>query len=217
MAVLIFANGKISEGAWIQSYIQNPSVVIAANGGLSHLIDVDLIPDLLIGDFDSVDSKLTESSVRGGAHSIRHRADKDKTDLELALLYAQQHFVEPILVFGATGGRIDHSLANLMLLAHPDLLGQDITYIDLGYRIWVVHDRTKITGEPGDLISLIPVNGEAYVETTNGLRWPLNNETLEFGPTRGVSNELSDKTAEIVLISGIIICIHTKKRIGLFE
>ncbi len=212
MAVLIFANGKISEGAWIQSHIQNPSVVIAANGGLTHLLDVDLTPDLIIGDFDSVDSKLIDSSVQGGARSIKHRADKDKTDLELALLYAHQHFIEPILVFGATGGRIDHSLANLMLLAHPDLLGQDITYIDFGYRIWIVHDHTEITGEPGDLISLIPVNGEAYVETTSGLRWPLNNETLEFGVTRGVSNELSEKIAEIVLISGIIICIHTKKR-----
>ena len=217
MTVLIFANGELSEGAWIQSHFQNASVIIAANGGVRHLQEMGLTPDLIIGDLDSADIKLIDSLVQGGARTIRHRADKDETDLELALLYAQQYFDEPILVFGATGGRIDHSLANLMLLAHPDLLNLNISYIDLAYRIWIVHGFTSITGEPGDIISLIPVNGKAFVGTTSGLRWPLNNETLDFGLTRGVSNELTDQLAEIEIVSGIIICIHTKKRIYPFE
>jgi thiamine pyrophosphokinase len=211
MTVLIFANGDLDAGPWIRPYFQNGSVVIAADGGARHLKTLGRSADLITGDLDSADSELIASLNRSGTNAIRFPSDKDETDLELALFYAQRNFDSPILVFGATGGRIDHNLANLLLLAHPDFLDVDISFIARGYRIWSVHDRTSIVGEPGDLISLIPVNGKANITATSGLRWPLNNEILEFGPTRGVSNELTGKRAELELDSGTIICIHIKK------
>jgi thiamine pyrophosphokinase len=194
-------------------YFQNASVIIAADGGVRHLETLGRSPDLIIGDLDSADSELIATLNRSGARVISFPSDKDETDLELALFYAQRNFDSPILVFGATGGRIDHYLANLLLLAHPNLLELDISYIARGYRIWSVHDRTSIVGEPGDLISLIPINGKANITATSGLRWPLNNEILDFGPTRGVSNELAGERAELELDSGTIICIHIKRRL----
>jgi thiamine pyrophosphokinase len=213
MTVLIFANGDFDAGPWIQPYFQNASVIIAADGGVRHLETLGRSPDLIIGDLDSADSELIATLNRSGARVISFPSDKDETDLELALFYAQRNFDSPILVFGATGGRIDHYLANLLLLAHPNLLELDISYIARGYRIWSVHDRTSIVGEPGDLISLIPINGKANITATSGLRWPLNNEILDFGPTRGVSNELAGERAELELDSGAIICIHIKRRL----
>ena len=211
MTVLIFANGELSEGPWIQPYIQDASAIIAADGGAVHLQNLGLTPDWLIGDLDSVGDELVDTLVQAGVHVNRHRLDKDETDLELSLLFAHRNFDKPILVLGATGGRIDHSLANLMLLSHPDFLEVDISYIDRGYRIWAVHKQTSIVGEPGDLISLVPVNDSVTVRSTRGLRWPLSSETLDFGRTRGVSNELTGQNAEVELESGTLICIHNIK------
>ncbi|GMQ77694.1 MAG: thiamine diphosphokinase [Anaerolineae bacterium] len=212
MTVLIFANGDFDAGPWIQPYFQNAGVIIAADGGVKHLETLGRLPDLIIGDLDSADSELIVSLNRSGVRSINFPPDKDETDLELALIYSKQNFDSPIHVFGATGGRIDHYLANILLLAHPEFLELDISYIGRDYRLWSVHDRTSIVGEPGDVISLIPINGKASIAATSGLRWPLNNDILDFGPTRGVSNELIDERAEIEIDSGTIICIQIKNK-----
>ncbi len=212
MTVLIFANGEFDGGPWIRPYFQNASMIIAADGGVRHLEFLGQSPDLIIGDLDSADNELINSQDRTGARIISYPADKDETDLELALIYAKRKYDSPIYVFGATGGRIDHYLANLLLLAHPGFLELDISYIARGYRVWSVHDRASIVGEPGDVISLIPINGKVSIKGTSGLRWPLNDEILDFGPTRGVSNELTGERAVIELDSGTLICIHIEKR-----
>ena len=122
----------------------------------------------------------------------RHEPDKDATDLELALAAALRHDPTRILVLGGLGGRVDHELANLLLLGGDVLAGVDV---DAAIRAAVVHvvrpgRRATVRGSPGELVSLMPVHGPARGVTTNGLRWPLTDADLAPGTTLGISNEL---------------------------
>ena len=130
MAVLIFANGNIAGPAWIKPALANATAVIAADGGSRHLYALDVRPNLVIGDLDSTPPTVLQWLADGSVPTLQHPAAKDETDLELALLYAIHHFNDPIRVYGALGGRLDHELANILLLAHPALDSRDVRLIE---------------------------------------------------------------------------------------
>ncbi len=206
MTVVIFANGDLFDIDWVEEYMKEATFVIAANGGLRHLERIGRWPNLIIGDLDSTKSERLK--VRNDASIIRKRENKDETDLELALIHATQHFTEEIMVFGAMGGRIDQTLANAMLLAHPRLRSRKITLMGRGQKAWLASSSETILGSPGDIISLIPLDRHVHIKTTTGLKWPLQSENLVMGASRGVSNELTADKAEIKLSDGLLFCVH---------
>jgi thiamine pyrophosphokinase len=210
VTLLIFANGDIPEVAWIRPYLNESAVVIAADGGSSHLLRLDHPPDVLIGDLDSLPQEAQAWREEDSVNVFVYPHNKNETDLELALLHAIFHYEDDIQIFGALGGRLDQSLANIMLLAHPALTGRRVELVTEYQRAWLVLEHTEIRGEVGDLISLIPVGGEVLVKETTGLRWPLSNEVLSVGPARGVSNEMIAAEATIRVASGTLLCIHTR-------
>jgi thiamine pyrophosphokinase len=112
-----------------------------------------------------------------------------------------------VVIVGAGGGRIDHELANVMLLASPAYAALHLEVIGAGGRIVAVHDRIDLAGEPGDLVTLLAVGGSAHGVRTEGLRYPLNGETLEPGSTRGVSNELVAATASVHVAAGVLLAL----------
>jgi thiamine pyrophosphokinase len=209
MSVLVFANGDVDEVDWIRPYLDQATAVIAANGGTRHLLRLEWSPAVLIGDLDSLPQEaqdwLRAQSVT--VHQFPH--EKDETDLELALLHAVSHYDGDIQVIGASGGRVDQTLANIMLLAHPALAGRRVELVSDHQRAWLVKDQTEVVGEIGDMVSLIPLGGNVLVQKTSGLRWPLENEILSIGPARGVSNVLAEPVARIVVGAGTLLCIHT--------
>jgi thiamine pyrophosphokinase len=210
VTLLIFANGDIEEVAWIRPYLDEAAVVIAADGGSRHLLRLDHLPDVLIGDLDSLPQEVQAWREEDSVRVFVYPHDKNETDLELALLHAIFHYEDDIQIFGALGGRLDQSLANIMLLAHPALTGRRVELVTEYQRAWLVLEHTEIRGEVGDLISLIPVGGDVFVKETTGLRWPLTNEMLSVGPARGVSNEMIAVEATISVASGTLLCIHTR-------
>lgn len=211
MAVLVFANGQIDDVAWIRPYLDNPTAIIAADGGASHLQRLDVRPNLVIGDLDSL-TDVTRQWLHAGAVPLRQfPTAKDETDLELALLAAIRTYDEPLRIFGALGGRLDQQMANILLLAHPQLRGRDVRLVEQFQQAWLVSDTTTIDGKPGDTVSLIPLAGAAHVAQTTGLAWELRDSVLAFGPARGVSNRLSAETATITLDSGMALCVHTQR------
>jgi thiamine pyrophosphokinase len=140
---------------------------------------------------------------------IHHSPAKDETDLELALLFAKRRFPDAgLLILGGFGGRLDHSLANILLLAHPHLLNHPVRFIHEQELAWLVTAETMIDGRPGDTVSLIPVGGPAHIARTTGLRWPLRDETLVFGLARGVSNEMTAERAMVRVEHGMLLCVH---------
>ena len=127
--ILIFANGDLPTTKWIVPYLAQAEVVIAADGGLRHLQTLNHRPDILIGDLDSIPADILPELEAAGVTIISYPRAKDETDLELALIYAAQAFSGPLLIFGASGGRLDQLLANVFLLAHPALTGREVTLL----------------------------------------------------------------------------------------
>ncbi len=211
MAVLLFANGDLEEIEWIKPYLATATAVIAADGGSKHLFRLGHLPDLVIGDMDSLPRQAREWLLEGNVPLIVAPEKKDETDLELALLYASEHYKEEILIFAAFGGRLDQTLANIFLLALPALSGERIKLMSPQQRAWLVTDRSEIQGDIGDRVSLIPLGGEVLVRQTQGLQWPLVDETLAFGPARGVSNVMTSSAAAVAVGSGTLLCIHTRQ------
>jgi len=137
------------------------AIVIAADSGLDHAYRLGHRVDVVVGDFDSVDPAALSAAERAGATIERHPPAKDATDLELALVAAQAAGVERVVVVGGAGGRLDHFLANALLLASDDFAALHIEARLGGARVHVVRDQIELAGSPGDLVTLLPVGGPA--------------------------------------------------------
>jgi len=184
-----------------------PDLVVAADSGLDHACALGIAVDAVVGDLDSVDPAALEAAVAAGAVVERHPAAKDATDLELAMFAARDQGAHEIVVVGGYGGRLDHFLGNMLLLASHELAGVRVRALTGDAEITVVRDRATLSGTPGELCSLLPVGGPAEGVRTEGLRFPLHGETLVPGTTRGVSNEFVATTATVTLEYGVLLAV----------
>jgi thiamine pyrophosphokinase len=184
--------------------------VIAADSGVDYAHALGLRVDVAVGDFDSVTAAGLERAATEGARVDRHPEAKDKTDLELALDEALRVGANEVIVLGIGGGRLDHFVANLLLLASPKFASCRITAYDGPARAHVVHagrPPTDLPGRVADLLTLLPVGGSAGGVTTEGLRYPLRNEPLPSGTSRGVSNVVETPPASVQLEAGTLLAI----------
>jgi thiamine pyrophosphokinase len=213
MRILIFANGdKPLEGwGWVQEYLSPTAFLIAVDGGARHLDQLNLYPHVVIGDLDSLEPELQSNLIERQVELITAPQNKDETDLELALLYAAKNQIGPILIFGGTGGRLDQTLSNILLLSLPQLSGRVVILVEPNQKAWIIESETTIAGNEGDLVSLIPYWGRVRVRRTEGLKWPLQNEWLYPGPARGVSNLMTQEQAIVEISDGRVLCIHTDR------
>ena len=176
------------------------ATVIAADAGA----ELGLPVDLAVGDFDSV----SEESFAGLAEIERHPAEKDATDLELALRAALRFEPERLLVVGSAGGRLDHLLGSLLLLADDAWAGVQVDAQLGDAAVHVVRGERELHGEVGELVSLFALHGAAHDVVTHGLVYPLRGETLEPGTSRGVSNVFAAPQARISVGSGVVLAIR---------
>ena len=181
-----------------------PQLVVAADSGADIALGLGLSVDVVVGDFDSV----TSAGAAAVGEQRRFPADKDATDLALALAEARDRGAASISVVGGSGGRLDHFLANVAALASDDLASVRVDALMGSARLWVVRCRETIRGSVGDLVTLLAHGGAATGIHTTGLRWALHGETLEAGSSRGVSNVLSAPEATVSLESGVILAIR---------
>jgi thiamine pyrophosphokinase len=196
------------------------TVVIAADGGARAAEAAGWLPDLIIGDADSLsDSEVDRFRALGVGVEV-HPPVKDESDTELALEAALARAPAEIRLTGALGGlRIEHAVANLLLLADPRLDGRDVSIErgDSTIRRIGTYDgpgSLQIRGKPGDFVSLLPLEAEVVGIRTDGLRYPLMNETLVLGPTRGLSNELLGEMAAVHTLRGRLLVVHTSRSEG---
>lgn len=209
MPVLIFANGDMERTAWVTAHLQGATAIVAADGGARHLAALNVRPEIVIGDLDSFPVERRAEYEAAGTQFIEYPRAKDETDLELALLYVVVHYQEEIVILGGIGGRLDQTLANVLLLMHPQLRDRNIRFLTEHQQIWLVQGQTRIEGKAGDTVSLIPLGGDVHVLSTSGLQWRLYDETLSFGPARGLSNVMVEDVAEVQIASGHLLCVHT--------
>ena len=159
-----------------------------------------ITPNVLIGDFDSA------QGFENVSDRIQYPTRKDFTDGELAVIYATEHGYGDIVLIAMTGDRADHTIADILLLSKCP----NGVLIDDNNEIYLLKDSIEITGKKGQTLSIIPINGDAEGVTTQGLEYPLNNETLYFAGTRGISNVMTENKCTISLKKGMALIIKVE-------
>lgn len=210
MRAVISVNGVIDDYSTVASLLRDDDLLIGADGGTMHLLAIGRRPHVVVGDLDSLAPAIVADLTAQGTAIERHRPDKDQTDLELAIERAVAEGAAEVILIGALGGRLDQTLANLLILAQRSWLapvrlveGDQVAEVLRG------PGALEVSGRSGDTVSLIPLSAQVTGITYRGLRYPLENATLRFGSTRGVSNELRDAAATIEIDAGIALIIST--------
>jgi thiamine pyrophosphokinase len=187
--------------------------VIAADSGLDHAASLGLQVDVLVGDLDSATAPAVRAAEAAGVRIERHPVDKEATDLELALDYALGIGARRVtVVSGGGGARLDHHLAELVLLAAARYAPLRLDARIGAARAVPVHagEGVALIGAPGAVLTLIALGGAARGITTDGLRWPLCAETLEPGSTRGVSNEIVSGSVHVTITGGSLLVVGSR-------
>ena len=210
MHIVIFAGGALEPGEAFYKAIAGADMIIAADSGAATALRYGCTPAIVVGDFDSLDKQLVEQLRTGGSRTVSAAVEKDETDTELAVQLAIEQGATEITLLGALGGaRFDHTMANVLLLAGFDSV--PIKIVEGPSVCWLVKGpgTTAIDGHVGDLLSLLPLTGDASGIRTSGLYYSLQGETLYFGKPRGVSNVLTQEHAEVSLERGLLLVIHS--------
>jgi thiamine pyrophosphokinase len=210
MRTVIFVNGVIPDLSTVRRWVREGDDLIAADGGAHHAVAMGLCPRVVVGDLDSVQPELAEDLASQGVELEKHPANKNKTDLELAIERAIRDGATEIVLLGALGGRLDQSLANVLLMAQQDWPAP-IHLVDANEMATVIHGGESMTLEatPGSTVSLLPLSAEVTGITYTGMLYPLDNATLLLGSTRGVSNEVVSFPATVQISTGIALVIQT--------
>jgi thiamine pyrophosphokinase len=216
---LVLADGTVESAADLESvwpgWSDGVDSVIAADGGARHASALGRRIDRWVGDGDSIAPADLARLAADGVRIDLASTDKDETDAELALLAAIEADPARITILGALGGtRLDHELGNVWLLAHPGLTGREVRLLGAGSRIRLAGPgATDLAGRVGDLVSLLPFGGDAVGITTAGLRYPLRDEPLLHGPSRGLSNVREAADAHLTLGRGRLLIVETPARL----
>ena len=213
----LIISGGILDSPFLRVIVQNeqPDYVIAADAGLCICKQADVWPDCIVGDFDSVEQSILDV-YKGKTKVITHPPEKDATDTELAIELAMEEGCNKILLCGATGGRLDHMLANIDLLKYILDCGAEGILLDEQNRITIHQTSFSVqkANSYGTYFSLIPYSDVVEGVTLQGLKYGLSEVTLQKGKQSGlcVSNEIIEEIAHIQFQTGIVLAIEAKDR-----
>jgi len=208
MRIIIFANGNLPNPEKARTLLRPDDFILCADGGTRHAFALGLTPNVVIGDLDSVTEEERRKMKEFDVETIQHPTDKNETDLELAINHALTLNPSQILILAALGGRMDQTLANIALLSDLRLSNFDIRLSDGVEEIFFCRDQVQVEGRSGDIVSLIPWQGEVNGVFTENLRWHLHHETLYPEKTRGISNEMTADVATVSIKSGLLLITH---------
>lgn len=210
MKALIIASGTISDYNLLKSLVQENNFILCADGGLNHLIKINTIPNLVIGDLDSISKDALDYIKANNIHIERFPVMKDETDTHLALNYLIQNKYSEITIVGGIGSRIDHTLGNIYLL--KSLLDKKIkgTIINENNIIHLVDKSIKIIKKLGYYTSIIPITSDGINISISGFLYPLVNDHIDFGSTRGISNEINCDAGIITINKGEALIIESR-------
>jgi thiamine pyrophosphokinase len=209
MKAAIICNGSIENYVSCKEKLHGVDSIICADGGTRHAFNMNIIPNIIIGDLDSSKDEYIEYYSSRNVPIIKYSSDKDKTDTHICLEYAMEQYDE-ILILGATGSRLDHTLGNISILKLAAEKGKTACIIDENNELYVVKDSIKLEGNKGDLLSLLPLSSRVEGINLKGVLYPLQDSVMEIGNPYGVSNKFAENTAELTIVSGYMIVIKSK-------
>lgn len=208
MKAVVVSHGEVDPGD--VAHVRRADLVIAADGGTMHLEKWGITPKLVVGDLDSLPDGVRERVAAAGGRVEVHPREKDRSDTEIALDRAVGAGATEIVIVGALGGpRVDHAMANTLLLARAGL-GVPVRIVrgPLTMRLLRGGQRLELGGATGDVVTLLALGGDATGVTTGGLGYALAGETLRVGSSRGVSNEIAASPAWVSCGSGSLLVIE---------
>lgn len=187
--------------------------IIAGDRGLEALYQLKIIPNHVVGDFDSVSPEILEFYKKQSQISFHtFNSEKDNTDTDIALKLAIQMKSSKITIMGALGKRMDHAIANIHILKEALAANIPCQILDEHNRIYLINkeitlEKNKVYGK---YVSLIPLTSTVEGLTLTGFKYPLNHYTLPIGVSLGISNEIIEDIAHIEIKKGILIVIESK-------
>jgi thiamine pyrophosphokinase len=207
--IVIVSGGCLGDQSFFQKKIAQMEnyLIICCDGGMRHLQQTGIKPDVIIGDMDSIDPAQLESHSRRGIKIIKCPANKDFTDTELALDYAINLKPEAIYIWAALGGRLDHILANVFLLAKGKAVSIKTYLIDEYCEAFLLNGNATFSKSAGQNVSLIALSPQVEGITLRGFLYSLDDATLRMGESRGVSNIIKEDNATISVRSGNLLVI----------
>ncbi len=212
MTAILISGGTVTAGFVKKVREQYPdAVVYAVDGGLAVAEAAGIVPDYLVGDFDTADAALVER-YESTCVTIRHQPEKDATDTELAVDEALAKGADRIILLGATGSRLDHTLANFHMLYRILLQGKKGWILNENNRI-SLHDKSFTCKREelfGTYVSFLPFFGEVTGVTLKGFKYPLSGKTLTAGISLGISNEGQEEILEVSFLSGYLLMIEAR-------
>jgi len=207
---LVIITSYIDTKMSLSPYIKGADFTICLDGGWDIIAKENVLPDLIMGDMDSIVGELPES-----VPTERFKPEKDYTDLELALKKAEEFNAKNVTVIGGIGGRLDHTVANLQLLSNYCGSFDDLIMIDGRNKCFVLDSKKKnnaiISCENNSYISLFSLSPKCTGVSISGVKYPLNDYILTSTFPLGVSNEFKEKDAALCIKDGTLLVVISKK------
>lgn len=210
MNALLVSSGDINNYKALKNLASTHDFIICADGGIRHLIQIGIDPDIIIGDLDSIDKNSMDYIRDKKLDVIKYPVQKDETDTELAIIYLIDKGYEDITLVGVTGSRIDHTLSNIFLLKNLSHKNIKAKIIDDNNIIYFVDSDLKLKRDDKYYVSVIPIIKEGVVVSLKGFLYPLVESRIQFGSSLGVSNRITSDYGEIIIHSGEAMIIVAK-------
>lgn len=209
MKTVIISGGEIKDYGFCNDIVRSADRVICADSGTRHAVNMNLTPDVIIGDMDSSSAQFIDFFRKKGVEIIQYPVEKDKTDTHICVEYALDFSTE-IILLGATGNRIDHMLANISLLMLGIRRNIPISIIDNKNCIRMIGDSITLKGNKGEFFSLIPYTEKVEGLSTRGAHYELEDAVMELGNPYGVSNYFEEDTVSISIKKGYLLVIRSE-------
>lgn len=208
MKCVILAGGRYGDPEQYRRWLHRAELVVAADAGADFAWRIGVRPQVVVGDMDSVAPHVLEAMERQRVQIVRHPAEKDCTDTQLALALAEERGAREIVVMGWEGDRLDHVLSNLFSGVAPLHRGVEMTYAAPGLTVHLIAADRELEGTPGDLVSVVALSEAAVGVSLEGFQYPLEDATLRYSYPFAVSNRLLRSPARIGLRQGVLAVFH---------
>jgi|BioPla2DNA2_1021312.scaffolds.fasta_scaffold01405_21 thiamine pyrophosphokinase len=210
MYAVVVSSGSIIDYSYYDKFFDKAGFIVCADGGAAHLKKMGFIPDVLVGDFDSIDTEHLQYYREKKVEIFKYPKEKNMTDTELAVDVAIDRGCRDIVIIGGTGTRLDHMLSNIFLLKKILDRGVIGRVVNEHNEIFLTADSVEVVAQEGYSLTLLPLTEKVEGITTKALYYPLRGETIEMGSSRGVSNKFVADKAQISITSGILAVIKSR-------
>lgn len=209
MKYILIGSGQLSLMSNFKNFAYGAKV-IACDGGIDHCRRENVVPDAMVGDFDSAKNENYVYFKNMGVKEMKFPTHKDMTDMEIGMDLALNMGADEIYVFGGIGDRLDHTMGNIHLLYKPLKQGVKAFLMNGKNAVTLVDSLVQIDTHKGQLVSLIPLTTTVKGVTTGNLEYPLEDATMKIGSTLGISNVATEDTIFVRVKEGVLIVFLSK-------